>query len=183
MRRELAQRDRRRSGWGLLELRPMRMSLEDIFLSLTDAKKQPAQRRPEEETAMSNILAIAQQGAARLLRLADRLHRDRLLRAAVRLLLRRASCATSSRQSMQAGMMGGAQAMNVNQQLIRPLLLNVTVIVLFLLPLITMRTYSEEKRSGTIELLLTSPLTDFADHHRQVPRRDGALRARCSRSR
>ena len=24
-----------------------------------------------------------------------------------------------------------------------------------------MRTYSEEKRSGTIELLLTSPLTDF----------------------
>ena len=27
--------------------------------------------------------------------------------------------------------------------------------------MITMRTYSEEKRSGTIELLLTSPLTDF----------------------
>jgi gliding motility-associated transport system permease protein len=26
---------------------------------------------------------------------------------------------------------------------------------------VTMRTYSEEKRSGTIELLLTSPLTDF----------------------
>ena len=24
-----------RGGWGLLELRPMRMSLEDIFLSLT----------------------------------------------------------------------------------------------------------------------------------------------------
>jgi ABC-2 type transport system permease protein len=28
------------------------------------------------------------------------------------------------------------------------------------MPIITMRTYSEEKRSGTIELLLTSPLTD-----------------------
>ena len=27
--------DRRRSGWGLLEFRPMRMSLEEIFLSLT----------------------------------------------------------------------------------------------------------------------------------------------------
>jgi len=27
--------------------------------------------------------------------------------------------------------------------------------------MITMRTYAEEKRSGTIELLLTSPLTDF----------------------
>ena len=38
--------------------------------------------------------------------------------------------------------------------------MNTTVIMLFLFPLITMRTYSEEKRSGTIELLLTSPLTD-----------------------
>jgi ABC-2 type transport system permease protein len=28
------------------------------------------------------------------------------------------------------------------------------------MPMITMRTYSEEKRSGTIELLLTSPITD-----------------------
>jgi ABC-2 type transport system permease protein len=33
--------------------------------------------------------------------------------------------------------------------------------MLFLFPLITMRTYSEEKRSGTIELLLTSPITDI----------------------
>jgi ABC-2 type transport system ATP-binding protein len=31
------------SGWGLLELRPMRMSLEDIFLSLTtDESQTPA---------------------------------------------------------------------------------------------------------------------------------------------
>ena len=51
--------------------------------------------------------------------------------------------------------------MNVNQQLIRPLLLNATVVLLFVLPMITMRTYAEEKRSGTIELLLTSPLTDL----------------------
>ena len=59
------------------------------------------------------------------------------------------------------GPMGmGQSSMNVNQQMIRPLLLNMTVVFLFLLPLITMRTYAEEKRSGTIELLLTSPLTD-----------------------
>ena len=45
--------------------------------------------------------------------------------------------------------------------MIRPLLSNASVLVLFLLPMVTMRTYSEEKRSGTIELLLTSPLTDF----------------------
>src|SRR5438067_7097890 len=64
-------------------------------------------------------------------------------------------------QSMQAGIMGGAQSLNVNQQVLRPLFQNVTVVALFILPMVTMRTYSEEKRSGTIELLLTSPLTDF----------------------
>jgi ABC-2 type transport system permease protein len=65
------------------------------------------------------------------------------------------------RQSMQMGAMG-AQSVNINQQLIRPLVAqNVPILVLFLLPGVTMRTYSEEKRSGTIELLLTSPLTDF----------------------
>ena len=51
--------------------------------------------------------------------------------------------------------------MNINQMLIAPLLMNATVIMLFVFPLITMRTYSEEKRSGTIELLLTSPITDW----------------------
>jgi len=67
------------------------------------------------------------------------------------------------RQSMQMNQFGmqGPQSLNVNQQLIRPLLQNVTIMILFLMPMITMRTYSEEKRSGTIELLLTSPVTDF----------------------
>jgi len=65
------------------------------------------------------------------------------------------------RQGM-SGAMGMAPApLNLNQQFVRPLLLNATVVLLFVLPMITMRTYSEEKRSGTIELLLTSPLTDM----------------------
>jgi ABC-2 type transport system permease protein len=63
-------------------------------------------------------------------------------------------------QSMQAGGFGGPEALDVNQQLIRPVFLNASVIVLFVLPMVTMRTYAEEKRSGTIELLLTAPLTD-----------------------
>src|SRR5438874_6085815 len=67
------------------------------------------------------------------------------------------------RQSLQMSEFGGqgAQAMDINQQLIRPLMTNVTILVLFVMPMVTMRTYSEEKRSGTIELLLTSPLSDF----------------------
>jgi ABC-2 type transport system permease protein len=66
-----------------------------------------------------------------------------------------------NQQSQQLGGFGGGGGnVDINQQLIRPLFLNASVILLFVLPLITMRTYSEEKRSGTIELLLTSPITD-----------------------
>jgi ABC-2 type transport system permease protein len=62
-------------------------------------------------------------------------------------------------QSTQMMMQGGGGA-NVNQFMIRGVLANSAVIILFVMPMITMRTYSEEKRSGTIELLLTSPVTD-----------------------
>ena len=71
-----------------------------------------------------------------------------------------ASITMFMQMSLQMGMPGQGQ-INVNSMAIRPLLQNVSVVALFVLPLITMRTYSEEKRSGTIELLLTSPLTDL----------------------
>jgi ABC-2 type transport system permease protein len=61
--------------------------------------------------------------------------------------------------SLQMGMPGAGQ-INIHNMAIRPLLSNVSVVALFVLPLITMRTYAEEKRTGTIELLLTSPVTD-----------------------
>lgn len=64
-------------------------------------------------------------------------------------------------QSQRMAMMGGGGAVNVNEQMIRGVFHNAAVMVLFVMPMITMRTYSEEKRSGTIELLLTSPLTDL----------------------
>jgi len=63
-------------------------------------------------------------------------------------------------QSQRMAMMGGGNV-NVNEQMIRGVLQNAAVIILFVMPMITMRTYSEEKRSGTIELLLTSPITDL----------------------
>jgi len=66
-----------------------------------------------------------------------------------------------NQQSMRMMGLQGGPTQNVNEQMIRPLFLNASVVLLFILPMITMRTYSEEKRSGTIELLLTAPLTDF----------------------
>jgi ABC-2 type transport system permease protein len=65
----------------------------------------------------------------------------------------------ASLQMSQFG--GGPQSANVNEMMIRPLMQNDLIMVLFIAPMITMRTYAEEKRSGTMELLLTSPLTDL----------------------
>jgi ABC-2 type transport system permease protein len=64
-------------------------------------------------------------------------------------------------QSEQMMQFGGGAGTNVNQMMIRGLFQNTAVIILFVMPMITMRTYSEEKRSGTVELLLTSPITDL----------------------
>jgi len=64
------------------------------------------------------------------------------------------------RFSFQMQAQGQSMPMNVNEQIIRPLLGFGSTISLFLIPMITMRLFAEEKRSGTIELLLTSPVTD-----------------------
>jgi len=62
---------------------------------------------------------------------------------------------------MQEQMRGEMMPMNVNEQIIRPLLSNASVLGLFFIPMITMRLFAEEKRSGTIELLTTSPVRDI----------------------
>ena len=68
----------------------------------------------------------------------------------------------SFRMEAQGGMGMGMPPLSLNEYVIRPILGGVlTVVLLFLIPLMTMRLYAEEKRSGTMELLLTSPLTDM----------------------
>jgi ABC-2 type transport system permease protein len=47
---------------------------------------------------------------------------------------------------------------NLNQMVVAPLLHNLSVLLIFIVPAITMRMFPEEKRSGTYELLLTSPI-------------------------
>jgi gliding motility-associated transport system permease protein len=63
-----------------------------------------------------------------------------------------------SMQSAMNPMM--ARDMSVTEGVMRPLFQNISVILLFLLPLLTMRLFAEEKKSGTIELLLTYPVRD-----------------------
>jgi ABC-2 type transport system permease protein len=62
---------------------------------------------------------------------------------------------------MESQMRGSMFPMDLNEQVIRPLVSNVSVIGLFLIPMITMRLFAEEKRNGTIELLATSPIHDL----------------------
>jgi len=64
-------------------------------------------------------------------------------------------------EGMEMQMRGQMFPMNINEQVIRPLLSNVAVIGLFFIPMITMRLFAEEKRTGTIELLATSPIRDL----------------------
>src|SRR5579863_3685393 len=62
---------------------------------------------------------------------------------------------------MEMQLRGQSFPMNINEQIIRPLLSNASVVGLFFIPMITMRLFAEEKRSGTIELLATSPVRDI----------------------
>lgn len=61
---------------------------------------------------------------------------------------------------IESQMRGQPFPMNINEQVIRPLLSNISVVGLFFIPMITMRLFAEEKRTGTIELLATSPIRD-----------------------
>jgi ABC-2 type transport system permease protein len=68
--------------------------------------------------------------------------------------------ALASMQSAMNPAMG--RELNVTDSVIRPLFSNISVVLLLLMPLVTMRLFAEERRSGTIELLLTYPVRDGA---------------------
>lgn len=50
---------------------------------------------------------------------------------------------------------------NLNERVILPAFGSFSIVLLFLIPLVTMRLFAEERTNGTFELLLTSPLTTW----------------------
>ncbi len=64
-----------------------------------------------------------------------------------------------SMQSYQAGQIQGMNiGLNLNDMVIAPSFQNMAVILLLMIPIVTMRSFSEEKKSKTITLLLSSPI-------------------------
>lgn len=64
-------------------------------------------------------------------------------------------------QNMQMQASGQQAGMNLNEVVLAPLLSQMAIVSVFLIPMISMRLFAEEKRQGTIELLVTSPITDL----------------------
>lgn len=63
-------------------------------------------------------------------------------------------------EGIESQMRGQMFPLNINEEVLRPLISFASVLGLFLIPMITMRLFAEEKRTGTIELLATSPILD-----------------------
>ena len=55
-----------------------------------------------------------------------------------------------------------ARHINIMEMALRSFFLNISFLLIFIAPLLTMRLYAEERKSGTLELLFTYPVTDFA---------------------
>lgn len=63
-------------------------------------------------------------------------------------------------QSLQMSQYPGYfQQLNINQMVFSPLFHNISIILLLMIPLLTMRLFSEEKKRQTDELLYTSPIS------------------------
>ncbi len=61
-------------------------------------------------------------------------------------------------QASQNPMM--AKQMNLMEMVLRPFFFDLSIVLLLISPLLTMRLFAEERKAGTMELLLTYPLPD-----------------------
>ena len=149
------------AGWDLCELRPAGRSLEEIFLQLTGSEAVGRRKTSRERAAtMRNTWTICAKElrsyfvspiAYLLLTMFGLIFGFFFWNALGYFVI----------EGMEMQMRGQTFPMSINEQIIRPLLSNVSVVGLFFIPMISMRLFAEEKRSGTIELLATSPVRDI----------------------
>lgn len=72
-----------------------------------------------------------------------------------------ASFSTISFQAQADPMLAKQSNMlNITENVVRPLFGLISMVMLMMMPLLTMRLFAEEKKAGTLELLLTYPVTD-----------------------
>ncbi len=62
--------------------------------------------------------------------------------------------------SMQATRVPWTEQINVTDMVLIPMFANMGVVMLMMMPLLTMRLFAEEKKTGTLELLLSYPLRE-----------------------
>ena len=157
------------SGWDLNELRAAAMSLEEIFLQLTGARS---------TAEMEAVAAGGQKSMKNIWIICRKELRSYFASPVAYILLVMFavifgfffwnSLGYFVNMAMEAQMEGEQFPMNLNEQVVRPLLSNINVIGLFFIPMITMRLFAEEKRTGTIELLATSPDQGLRSHRRKM---------------
>ena len=150
------------SGWDLNELRTAAMSLEEIFLQLTGEATAPGNGRSGRRgtKSMKNIWIICRK-ELRSYFVSPIAYILLVMFAVIFGFFFWNSVGYFVNMAIESQMEGEAFPMNISEQIVRPLLSNINVIGLFFIPMITMRLFSEEKRSGTIELLATSPVKDY----------------------
>ena len=153
--------------WGLLELRQVGMTLEEVFMRIVAGEE-------TRRSGAGDAGAGARRGGGGRVRIWPIFKKELRLYftspvayvlLTIFLLIAGwffySIFAFFTRASMQTAMnpqMG--RDLNVTDSVLRPLFPNMSVILLLLMPMLTMRLFAEERRAGTIELLLTYPVRD-----------------------